>query len=143
MMQRKSRAGTTLLEVAVVTTIIGVLVSMSVPSFQRAVEQSRADMAAANLRSIWSAERVYWLENRAYATDLSVLQSAGLIDPAIAASSTFYVYQVGSNDANSFTATAIRALNARWNGSFTIDDTGQTSGSLSSAGDSNIVPSFQ
>jgi Tfp pilus assembly protein PilE len=132
-----------LIEVTLVTTIIGVLVSMSAPTFQRALEQSRADLAGANLRGIWSAQRVYWLEYRTYAPDLATLQSLGLVDPTIVSAQTFYTYQIASVSASAFTATATRVLNARWNGSFSIDDTGQTSGVLTSAGDPNIVPSFQ
>jgi len=139
----KLRRGTTLMEVAVVTTIIGVMAAMSAPSFQRAMEQSRADLAGANLRAIWSAERLYWLEYRTYTTDLSALQSLGLLDPSIVSSQTFYVYQVTSTSADTFTATANRVLNARWNGAFSIDDTGLPSGALTSTGDPNIVPNYQ
>jgi len=141
--KRATRRGTTLMEVAVVSTIIGILAAMSAPSFQRAMEQSRADLAGANLRAIWSAERLYWLEYRTYTTDLSLLQSLGLIDTSIISSQAFYVYQVSSSGANNFTATATRALNARWNGTLSIDDTGLTSGELTSTGDLPIAPNYQ
>ena len=61
--RRTARRGFTLTELMVVTTLIGVMAAMSVPSFQRAVEQSRVDIAVANLRAVWAAERLYWLEN--------------------------------------------------------------------------------
>jgi Tfp pilus assembly protein PilE len=131
------------MEIMLVVTIIGVLVSMSAPSFQRAVEQARADLAGANLRGIWSAQRVYWLEYGTYAPDLATLQNSGLVDPTIVSSQTFYAYQIASANASAFTAIATRTLNARWNGSLIIDDTGQTSGALTSAGEANIVPSYQ
>ena len=67
----------------VVTTIIGVMAAMSVPSFQRAIEQSRADIAVANLRAIWAAERLYWLEYHTYTTSVSTLQSSGSLDNGI------------------------------------------------------------
>ena len=84
------RRGFTLTELMVVTTLIGVMAAMSIPSFQRAVEQSRADIAAANLRAIWAAERLFWLENHAYTDKLSQqspqpvgLMQLGLLDPSL------------------------------------------------------------
>ncbi len=135
--------GTSLMEVILAMTIVCVLLSMSLPSFHRLLEQSRADMAGANLRALWAAERVYWLEYRTYTTDLTALQSLGLIDPTIVTSSVTYVYQVTYADANTFVATATRATNSNWTGAFSIDDTGTISGALTSAGQLNIVPGYQ
>ena len=50
---------------------MSVLLAMGVPRFQLSLEQARANVAGANLRSIWSAQRLYWLENRTYAPDLA------------------------------------------------------------------------
>lgn len=135
--------GTSLIEVILVMTIISILISMAVPSFHRALEQSRADLAGANLRAIWSAERAYWLEYRTYATDLSSLQTLGLIDPAIISSQTFYSYQITSAGASAFTASATRTASTRWNGEFGIDETGVLTGALSASGELDIVPGYQ
>jgi Tfp pilus assembly protein PilE len=124
-------------------TIIGVLVSMSVPSFHHLLEKSRADLAGANLRAIWSAERVYWLENHTYTADFGTLQALGLIDSTIVSSATPYVYQITVIDDNTFVATARRAGSALWNGAFTIDETGTTSGVIFASGELNIVPGYQ
>src|SRR5438093_2848998 len=94
-----SRRGLSLLEMTLVLTVIGILVAFSVPSFHRAVEQSRADLAAANLRALWSAQRLYWLEYRTYTADLAGLQSLGLLDPTITSGQAMYRYQIQSADA--------------------------------------------
>jgi Tfp pilus assembly protein PilE len=137
------RRGASLLEVTFVLAVIGILVSLSVPSFRRGLEQSRADLAAANLRAIWSAQRLYWLEYHTYATDLPTLQSPGLIDPTLTSAQRVYTYQIESADANTFTAIATRTANARWNGTLSIDDSGVVSGVLTAAGDQDIIPGFQ
>jgi prepilin-type N-terminal cleavage/methylation domain-containing protein len=111
---RAAKGGFTLTEVMIVLIIVSIIATMCVPTFQRAVEQSRADIAAANLRAIWAAERVYWLEYRAYTSgsgatsQLQQLQQLGLLDPAVASSNSGgYSYDVdGSGTA--FTATATR-----------------------------------
>ena len=66
-------------------------------------------MAGANLRAIWTAERIYWLDNRSYTTSLDVLVNQNLLDPSIT-SNTSYTYLVTSADVATFTATAQRAL---------------------------------
>jgi Tfp pilus assembly protein PilE len=137
------RRGSSFLELVLVVTVTAVLISLSVPSFHRALEQSRADLAGANLRAIWSAERLYWLEYRTYTIDMTALQSLGLLDPNILNSGAFYNYQVVSADANNFVAVATRVFNVRWNGAFSIDSTGVMSGVLQASGDPNIAPGFQ
>lgn len=135
--------GVSLMEVLIALAVIGVLVSMSVPSFRRSMEQSRADIAGANLRAIWSAERIYWLEYRCYTTDLSALESAGLLDPTIVSGTPQYAYAVASADSNSFTAAAARRGSAQWSGQFSISENGEVSGVLQATGEPNIVPGFQ
>jgi prepilin-type N-terminal cleavage/methylation domain-containing protein len=115
-----TRRGFTLTELMVVTTLIGVMAAMSLPSFQRAMVQSRADIAAANLRAIWAAERLYWLENHTYTDRISQasppgLMQSGLLDPSLplnAGSATYrnggYYFSVvtGTDSTAAFTATA-------------------------------------
>ena len=140
---RLSRPGFSLVEVMVVVVVIGILVAIAVPHYDRAVEQSRADIAAANLRAIWSAQRMYWLENHAYASTLSSLSSLGLLDPAVVIGTSGYAYAVPTADANNFTATATRSGTTQWSGTLTIDDTGAISGALQAAGNRNITPGYQ
>lgn len=115
--RRVKRRGFTLVELAIVVTIVGVMAAMSIPSFKRAIVQSRADVAAANLRAIWAAERLYWLEYHSYTVNLSSqpspppgLVDLGLLDPAIFDNvAGNYIYTVApdaSGIAVGFTATA-------------------------------------
>jgi prepilin-type N-terminal cleavage/methylation domain-containing protein len=140
---RNSRRGVSLMEVVIVLAVIGVFVSMSAPSFRRSMEQTRADIAGSNLRAIWSAQRIYWLEHRSYASNLSALESSGLLDPAIVAGTPQYAYSVVSATNGSFTAAATRRGSTRWSGQFLIDEDGAISGALQATGEPNIVPGFQ
>ena len=56
------------------------MAAFAVPSYRRAIEQSRIDIAGANLRAIWAAERLYWLQNQTYTTDIATLRKLGLLD---------------------------------------------------------------
>jgi Tfp pilus assembly protein PilE len=127
----------------VVLTMMGVLLSIAAPSFHQALEQSRFDLAAANLRSIWSAERLYWLENRSYAGDLNTLMTAGLIDPSMLSDTRFYSYAISSPDGTTFSASATRINSTTWTGTLTIDQTGTLSGALQALGLNTIAPVFQ
>ena len=141
--KRLQRKAISLVELLVAVTLIGIMTSMAVPSFRRAVDQSRADIATANLRAIWSAERCYWLEYRSYTSDLTLLQSLGLLDPTIVTSSSFYSYNIPSAELNTFTATATRIGSSKWTGTFVIEETGVVTGSVTAPGEQAIVPAFQ
>ena len=86
---RTGERGYSLVEMMVAIMVVGVLISMGVPRFSQSLEQARANVAGANLQAIWSAQRLYWLENRTYATDLATLQSlttpnfSPLLDPSL------------------------------------------------------------
>ncbi|HTQ39104.1 MAG TPA: type IV pilin protein [Pirellulales bacterium] len=137
-----ARRALTYLELIIVMSILGILMSLGIPSFQLAIEQSRAQVASANLEAIWSAQRLYWLENRTYSTNLATLQSAGMLDASLS-NQTFFTYEIVSADANTFVATATRNSNVKWNGTFTIDQTGTLSGVLSAPPLPNIAAGFE
>jgi Tfp pilus assembly protein PilE len=129
----------------VVLVVVGVMTSFGVPQFTRALEQSRADVAGANLRAIWTAERIYWLDNRKYTSALQDLVTLNLLDPSITStSSAFYTYSVTAFDAATatFTATAQRASNGSWSGSFWIMQDGSLGGALACPPQTNITVDF-
>jgi Tfp pilus assembly protein PilE len=143
----------------VAMVVVGVLVAIAAPSYQRAIDQSRADIVAANLRAIWAAERLFWLENHTYTTDLANLQTLGLLDKTLPTNDpgaappagkywdVWYWYQVtpGTDPTASFTATANAATyaqNAGWTSNIAIDETGAISGTVS-ASNVTITPGFQ
>ena len=144
-----------LVEMMVAIIVVGVLISMGVPRFQQSLEQARANVAGANLQAIWSAQRLYWLEYRTYATDLATLQTlttpsfSPLIDPSLCTAVTPYTYEVTSPDnGNTFIATATRTppphSSSGWSGGWTIDQNGDTGGAILQAGQpTSIVLGFQ
>ena len=69
----RTRKGFTLVELAVVIVIIGVLAAFGVPRFLQSVEKSKATEAFNYLSAIQSAEERYLAQNGTYATDPTVL----------------------------------------------------------------------
>ena len=136
-----ARRGMSMIEIMLVLAIVSVLIATAAPSFGRNMEQSRADIAGANLRAVWTAERVYWLEYRRYADSLGELESLDLIDRVIATASEPYTYQVRA-DADTFTVEAIRSGSSRWRGTLSIDETGSVTGSIEAEGEMPIEPGF-
>ena len=138
---RGRRRGFSVLELMVVLTVIGVLLAMSAPSYQRATEQNQADIAAANLQAIWAAQRFYWLENHTYSATLAGLQD--MLDPSVSASAVPYVYSIQLIDSNTFKASATRTGSSIWGGQIIIDQSGSASGVIQATGQRDIVPGFQ
>jgi prepilin-type N-terminal cleavage/methylation domain-containing protein len=141
---KHQKRGYSLVEMIVAVIVAGVLLSMGVPKFAQSLEQSRADVAGANLRAIWSAQRLYWLQNRTYAPDLSTLLSANLIDPSLPTATTPFGYSIAGATDSWFTATATRSGSPSWSGSFTIAADGSFSGGVQQSGQGiTLEPGFQ
>jgi prepilin-type N-terminal cleavage/methylation domain-containing protein len=130
---RDGRRAYTLVEAMVVLVVMAIVVSMGIPQFSRSLEQSRADVAAANLRAIWAVERIYWLQNRQYiglnalAADptFSMMLDRSITGPGPNAS---YIYSVEPTESG-FTATASRQ-GGGWRGELTIDAQGVLGGQI-------------
>ncbi|MGA2914648.1 MAG: type IV pilin-like G/H family protein [Sedimentisphaerales bacterium] len=136
---KNSRAGYTLFEVCVAMIIICILVSICAPIYTKAIEQARLDSAAGNLKTIWAAQRAYWLKNKTFASNLTLLGDENLIGTSLATQSepnAMYVYDIEDADAISFSASAVRNGSRTWTGQILIDENGRLSGSISKEGSS-------
>ena len=63
----KMDRGFTLIELLVVVLIIGILASIALPQYQKAVEKSKATQALTVLKSLVQAQKTYFMANGAYA----------------------------------------------------------------------------
>jgi prepilin-type N-terminal cleavage/methylation domain-containing protein len=144
--------GISLIETMIVVTIIGILASMGVPRFEVAIEHSKANIAAANLRAIWTGQRAYWLQYNTFAPNLATLRSANLLDPGIeddnggstTSDGTPYVYMISQGATSTFQATARRVNAPGSQGTLTIDQNGDGSGTIQTdfSGGVTITASF-
>jgi prepilin-type N-terminal cleavage/methylation domain-containing protein len=137
---RKLRRGVTLLEMSISITVMGILVALVVPSFSRVREQQNVDGGAQYLRSIWCAQRVYWLENRTFTDSLVDLKDMGLIDAKLLGTTGGFNYAISDADATEFTATATRAGSGTWSGSLAITHDGEVTGFISDGGGTVLTP---
>ena len=65
--------GFTLIELLVVVLIIGILVAIALPRYERAVEKSRSTEAILWLESYAKAQNLYYMATNSYTTDLNSL----------------------------------------------------------------------
>lgn len=136
--------GFTLTEACITLTIICLLITLAVPIYIQAMEQARVDTAGGVLRSIWSAQRIYWLEHRCFAPQLSDLRAMDLIDLSVAESGTDpqapYAYQISGAGVSFFVATATRKGSIVWSGQIQIDQDGRIVGSIGGSQGEVLTP---
>ena len=137
---RQLRRGATLLEMGISITIMGILLALVVPSFTRVSEQSRVDAAAQYLRSIWCAQRIYWLENRTFTDSLTTLNNMGLIDSKLLATTGGFNYALSDVGTDEFTVSAQRTGSASWTGTLQIKQDGEVTGFVADGGGTVLTP---
>lgn len=143
LLARRAARAFSLVEVMVVVAIMGILLSITAPAYQRAMEQARVDLAATNLRAIWAAERCYFLEHRAYTTSFDDLVALGVLDAGFLAQDPAYVYLVTAADGVGFNATATRSGSGVYSGTLAIDQTGVVAGEVASTSGRVFRPGYQ
>lgn len=67
------KKGFTLIELLVVVLIIGILASVALPQYQKAVEKSKAAQALVLLRTVYQAANSYYLANGTWPTSFDEL----------------------------------------------------------------------
>jgi prepilin-type N-terminal cleavage/methylation domain-containing protein len=115
----RNRKGFTLVELAVVIVIIGVLAAFGVPKFLKSVERSKAAEAFQYLASVRSAEERYIAKEGVYTstiTDLDMVQSA----PKYFATGTALTATQASDGSSSWTMTLKRVLATSSYGEYTV-----------------------
>ena len=113
----QKNAGFTLIELLVVVLIIGILASVALPQYEKAVEKSRSSEALVNLRALVNAQRVYKMANGAPAQDLDALDLQITGEPVNARSVrtknfTYDIRNFSANTPEGFEAVATRNDNS-------------------------------
>jgi prepilin-type N-terminal cleavage/methylation domain-containing protein len=81
----RNQKGFSLIELLLVVTIIGIILSISIPSFLASRRASNEASAQSSLRTIFSAQVSYQATSAsgAFASDLTTLANAKIIDPLL------------------------------------------------------------
>src|SRR2546421_4654164 len=123
MLRSRGRKGFTLVELAVVIIIIGILAAFAVPKFLDSVERSKAGEALNYLAAVRSAQERYAIRQGTYADDLTKLDIQ-MPDPKYFTVGTPAAGSTGSLE-DSWSLTLTRAGAAGGYGAYKVIFTGQ------------------
>lgn len=107
-MSKKRAGGFTLIELMIVIVIVGILVAIAMPSYQRYVLRSHRTVAINALLDLGSREARYYSANNVYTNALTGANGLGYASnpaPVPDATTTYYNLSAALNG-NSFTLTA-------------------------------------
>src|SRR5262249_53969560 len=121
----KVRRGFTLVELAVVIVIIGVLAAFGVPKFLNSVERSKAAEAFSYLSAVRSAQERYLAREGTYASDPTSLDISFPAPKYFTVGAPFAASPSGTSLENSWTLTLTRTGSSAGYGAYTVTFTDQ------------------
>jgi type IV pilus assembly protein PilE len=101
---RKATRGITLVELIIVVVIVSILTVIAYPNYRQYVARAKRTEAKAALLQIATNQERFYLQNNTYTTDMTTLGFP--VAGNFLSDSESYIVNVGSADANDFTATA-------------------------------------
>jgi prepilin-type N-terminal cleavage/methylation domain-containing protein len=116
----RRRAGFTLVELAVVIVIIGVLAAFGVPRFIKSVEKSKATEAFEYLASIRTSQERYQAQYGTYATNVTDLDIVNSPPKYFSVPTTFAVSSGGTALSNAWSLTLTRTGSSAGYGLYTV-----------------------
>ncbi len=116
---RRRRAGFTLVELAVVIVIIGVLAAFGVPRFIKSVERSKAAEAFEYLASIRTSQERYQAQYGTYATNVTDLDIESQAPKYFSVPATFSTADTSTLQ-NSWSLTLTRTGSSAGYGAYTV-----------------------
>lgn len=131
-LRRHLTPGFTLMELLIVVIIVGILSTLALPQFPRAMERARQAEARSMLGSLWQAERLYYSENPSTGYVSAPGTSNPLMTdfPASGSNEHYFTYTVVAASPTAYTATATRKTTGGRNPPYstaytvTIDESG-------------------
>lgn len=137
----KGTRGFTLHEVAIAVVIAAILFSQATMRYQKIAEHSRMDLAAVQLNNIWLAQGLYHSAYGIYATTVSTLEEARLLDAKFfGAANSQYRFAIVQADDDTFEAVAARVGSGIWSGEISVDEEGMLSGEVRDSRGESIRP---
>jgi prepilin-type N-terminal cleavage/methylation domain-containing protein len=124
-MKKNVLDGFTLIELMVVILIIGILASISIPSFMQSMEFSRQKEATTTLQLIYNAEKIYRLDKAPHCYTSNFVNMASYIEnPNLTAD--YYNYAIAAAGASPQIFTATGTRKGKPSKTVNIDNTGAT-----------------
>lgn len=138
--RRGARAGFSLFELLLVLTIVAMMSMAAVPSFADANESARVQRGAAELESLWLAQRLYRLETGRFAQTVKELQRAQLLPGNQPGDIQGFRFVMKADALGRPRLVARRDGSSEWAGELVLDSNGHMRGELTKRNGDKLQP---
>ena len=123
MLRNHKQSGFTLIELMIVVVIVGILITVALPSFQSQAVRTNQAAAQSAMMDIANVQEQYFLATRSY-LDKAALEATGYtLDPDVANNYT-YTMTVAAGPPSTFLLTLVPSSSAGGDATFTINSSG-------------------
>jgi prepilin-type N-terminal cleavage/methylation domain-containing protein len=135
-----SNSGFSLMELILVLGIVGMLSTAAVPSFKVAVEETRVDRSVGELRSMWIAQRLHFLQAGRFADSLAELSKANLLPMGATGRTEGFAFKIQPDRRGELKMKARRVKDSSWSGEIYLDKNARLKGEISSKQGDVVTP---
>lgn len=129
-----------MVELMLVIVMAGILMTMAVPKSSTTLENAQVNQGAAELQSLWLAQRRYRMEYGSFAPSLKALVQEGFVQERILEKEDPFRYSILVRGNGKMRISAERSGAGSWSGTLTLDEMGNLDGEVIDSGGRRVSP---
>ncbi len=135
-----SQQGFSLIELILVITMTGILMTFAIPKTTVTVENTHVNQGVAGMRSLWLAQRRFHMQYGYFAPTLKTLVEKGFAQQNLLEQRDPFRFEVQASGKSKLKIIATRNPSGSWRGRLTLNEMGELGGGVKDGGGHEVRP---